>query len=184
MDWTGWETDVLTAGSWPTTTANVTFLAKWQPFEQSSCANNPLNTTLGWAGATTCNSVGVKNYPTHAAGAAATAATFKDGFYPNIVAALNEGNPYTYPDRAAIAQEITTWGTPAYAQAFFTATGGGQPGSTAPPTAGAVAPSGHRGYADLRNSVARHLPAQLRASRRTGEATLRTLTARRRVKGH
>lgn len=58
-----------------------------------------------------------------------------------------------------------------------------QPGSTAPPTAAGAAPSGHRGYADLRNSVAKHLPTQLRTSRRQGAATLRLLGSRSKVKG-
>ena len=43
--------------------------------------------------------------------------------------------------------------------------------------------SGSRGYSDLRNSVARHLPTQLNRSRRAGAATLRTLSQRRKVKG-
>jgi hypothetical protein len=41
--------------------------------------------------------------------------------------------------------------------------------------------SGQRGYADLRNSVARHLPTQLIRSRKAGAATLRTLAQRRKV---
>ncbi len=50
-------------------------------------------------------------------------------------------------------------------------------------TAGSQTASGHRGYADLRNSVARHLPTQLLRSRRTGVATLQALAHGRKVKG-
>jgi Lysozyme like domain len=50
-------------------------------------------------------------------------------------------------------------------------------------TAGVLTASGHRGYADLRNSVARHLPTQLLRSRRTGAATLQLLAHGRKVKG-
>lgn len=49
--------------------------------------------------------------------------------------------------------------------------------------AGAVAPDGHRGYADFRNSLGRHLPTQLERSRQTGLLTLRALAARRKVHG-
>lgn len=54
--------------------------------------------------------------------------------------------------------------------------------SSTPSAAGQVA-SGLRGYADLRNSVSRHLPTQLIGSRRAGAATLRTLAHRSKVKG-
>jgi Lysozyme like domain len=50
-------------------------------------------------------------------------------------------------------------------------------------TTGSQTASGHRGYADLRNSVARHLPTQLLRSRRTGAATLQLLAHGRKVKG-
>lgn len=50
-------------------------------------------------------------------------------------------------------------------------------------TAGVQTASGHRGYADLRNSVAKHLPTQLQRSRRTGVATLQVLAHGRKVKG-
>jgi hypothetical protein len=50
-------------------------------------------------------------------------------------------------------------------------------------TVGSSTASGHRGYADLRNSFARHLPIQLQRSRRTGAATLQLLAHGRRVKG-
>lgn len=78
----------------------------------------------------------------------------------------------------------------AYLQTNFTPTipdiGPGQTtqtgGLSALPT-GAATAAGLRGYADLRNSVARHLPTQLLRSRRTGEATLRTIAHRRKVGG-
>ncbi len=63
------------------------------------------------------------------------------------------------------------------------------PGQTTPTGAlsslpsGAATAAGMRGYSDLRNSVARHLPTQLTRSRKAGAATLRTLAHRHRVKG-
>jgi hypothetical protein len=52
-----------------------------------------------------------------------------------------------------------------------------QPGGVLPTPAGAVGPQGHRGYADLRNSLGRHLPTQLDRSRRTGLTVLHQLAA-------
>lgn len=53
-------------------------------------------------------------------------------------------------------------------------------GASAP--VGAIAPQGHKGYADLRNSLGRHLPTQLERSKHTGQRTLSLLTHTRR--GH
>ena len=53
-------------------------------------------------------------------------------------------------------------------------------GGAAP--AGAIAPQGHKGYADLRNSLGRHLPTQLERSKHTGQRTMSLLTHR--TKGH
>lgn len=183
MDWPGWEEDVLAAARLPATSENVAFLSAWHPYEQSACANNPLNTKEPWTGGTNCLPNGVKRYDTQAHGAAATAATLKDGFYPNLLAALREGNPYTYADPAAVAQDITTWGTPNFATAYLNAAGGTQPGQTAPQTQASATASGTRGYTDFRWSVASHLHAHIVHSRRTGAATLRTLAHRRKVKG-
>lgn len=187
--WTGWEQAVLSAGGWPDTAANVRFLQEWNdPYEQSACANNPLNTTLHWTGSTDCvetqkKGVWVQAYSSHASGAAATAATIKGPLFFAIAGALKSGDPFHYPDSATVAEQIGTWGTPNYAAHYLLEAGGTQPGATA----GGITPTGNasglRGYADLRNSVARHLPSQLQYSRRTGAATLRTLSQRRRVKG-
>lgn len=58
-----------------------------------------------------------------------------------------------------------------------------QPGTTAPPSTATIASHTHRGYADLKNSLGRHLPRQLERSRRQRAATLRLLGARHRVGG-
>jgi Lysozyme like domain len=50
-----------------------------------------------------------------------------------------------------------------------------QPGTTSGFDLGATIPHALSGFADLRNSVNRHLPTQLDRSRRTGLVTLRTI---------
>ena len=75
----------------PRTDSNVAFLVAWMGREGTSAAFNPLATTLPWPGSTDFNSVGVRNYPTLAAGVAATAQTLTSG-YPAIVGDLRAGD--------------------------------------------------------------------------------------------
>jgi hypothetical protein len=80
--------------------------------------------------------------------------------------------PWTTYVSGAYRSFLTSGGTPTP-----------QPGTGAAPSAGASTASGHKGYADLRNSVARHLPTQLRRSRRATDATLHLFARNRKVKG-
>lgn len=57
-----------------------------------------------------------------------------------------------------------------------------QPGTTVTTSSGASTASGLRGYADLRNSVARHLPTQLTRSRRATRGALQAVAHGRKVK--
>ncbi len=180
--WTGWEADVLVQLGMPTTSEDVLFLETWHTYEQSACRNNPLNTTEPWPFAVNCNSVGVKSYGAQSDGAKATAATLKNGNYPDILAALRSGNPFAYAAAGNVAAQLTKWGTPLFAAWYTTHTGTPQAGTVSGSAVGASTASGHRGYADLRNSVARHLPTQLLRSRRTGAATLQALAHGRKVK--
>lgn len=109
--WTGWQRDVEKAAHVPATKQNDAFLTEWQGHEGGSASFNPMNTTQPAAGTTDYNSVGVKNYPSRQIGAAATAQTLRNGYYPAIVAALQSGDPYGKGDHAAINKELDTWGT-------------------------------------------------------------------------
>lgn len=110
--WSGWEGDVLRAIGAPASAANVAFLDTWQRYEGGSAAFNPLNTTQSEPGATDYNSVGVKNYPSAAVGAKATAATLENGRYDAVVSALRTGNPQPSSE---MESEIRTWGTGGFA---------------------------------------------------------------------
>lgn len=70
--------------------------------------DNPLNTTLPTAGSYAANSAGVQVYPSQQAGAAACAATLQNGYYPHLLAALQQGNAALF---FAWPQEVHTWGT-------------------------------------------------------------------------
>jgi hypothetical protein len=111
----GWEQQVLQGIGAPSTSQNVGFLDLWQHYEGGTAANNPLNTTQPAAGATSYNSVGVKNYPSPAAGAAATSQTLLNGRYTAVVAALRSGDAFAvaYKNKSVGAQ-IGTWGTKAF----------------------------------------------------------------------
>ena len=96
-------------------------LNEWARWENTRAAYNPLATTRNAAGATQFNDAGVRNYPSMEVGIAATANTFLNGLYPEIVMAIR-GNDATWQHSAAIAAEIRTWGTMGFAS--FVAGGG------------------------------------------------------------
>lgn len=90
---------------------NRQLLAAWAKAEGGTATYNPLNTTEPWPGATDYNSVGVKNYPTGAAGIAATAATLVNGHYPGIVHDLRAGGFTAVQMVERNAPQFDTWGT-------------------------------------------------------------------------
>lgn len=94
-------------GSWQ----NRKLLGAWARAEGGTARYNPLNTTEPWPGATDYNSVHVRNYPTGAAGIAATAATLVNGHYNGIVRDLREGRALARVIVIDNAAEFDTWGT-------------------------------------------------------------------------
>lgn len=105
---TNWQAQLLRRLGMPVTARNVQFLTAWQAHEGGSAANNPLNTTQGWKGASDYNSVGVKNYGNPNIGLLATAKTLRNGYYPAILSALKSGNPTWNP---VLGKNLSTWGT-------------------------------------------------------------------------
>ncbi len=104
-----WAQDFLTRLGAPITAANVQAMTAWQQAEGTKAAYNPLATTQsGFAGETKFNSVGVKNYVSYQDGLDANVKVINNGLYPNILAALQQGN-----DAMAVARAITAspWGT-------------------------------------------------------------------------
>jgi len=92
-------------------TPNRQLLDVWERAEGSKADNNPLDTTQPWPGATDYNSVGVKNYPSAAAGIAATAATLVNGHYNGLVADLRTSSKSAAQMIEDNRAEIQTWGT-------------------------------------------------------------------------
>jgi cell wall-associated NlpC family hydrolase len=84
------------------------FLNAWARAEGGSASNNPFNTTQRAPGASSYNSVGVRNYATPSQGIGATVATLNNGRYENILAALKAGNDAR---AAASALANSPWGT-------------------------------------------------------------------------
>lgn len=70
---------------------------------------NPLDTTKPGYGGVSINSVGVKQYPTAAAGAAATAATLAQSNFAVLLAGLQAGRPASYYTSGAAAKELELW---------------------------------------------------------------------------
>ena len=92
---------------------NRRLLAAWERAEGSRAQYNPLDTTQPWPGATDYNSAHVKNYPTGAAGIAATAATLTNGYYAGIVADLRDRKSRKTAAEIVTSRraEFETWGT-------------------------------------------------------------------------
>lgn len=93
-------------GSREKTVALVAQAAK----EDSQAAYNPLDTEEPGPNTTDYNSAGVKNYPSLLEGYGATLATFRNGYYPNLLAILEDpagGSALAY----AASPDLVTWGT-------------------------------------------------------------------------
>jgi len=75
-----WATALLQAIDAPVCGNNLVSLVTWQTAENTTAVWNPLATTQPAPGTTDYNSVGVKNYPSSAAGIAATVATLRGGY--------------------------------------------------------------------------------------------------------
>jgi len=104
-----WAKDFLTRVGAPITASNVQAIAAWETAEGTKAAYNPLATTQGgYAGETTFNSVGVKNYASYQDGLDANVQVINNGLYANILAALHQGD-----DAQAVAQAVANspWGT-------------------------------------------------------------------------
>jgi hypothetical protein len=95
----------------PDTAADEHSLAAWYPHEFPSwpppAENNPWASTLWEPGSTIYNGSKVRNYPTAAEGAEATARTLADGWYPLILAALRSGAGLC--GQPGLAAEFLTW---------------------------------------------------------------------------
>lgn len=103
-----WQVQILRGIGAPVTPSNLTFLNAWTRAEGGGAANNPFNTTQHAPGATSYNSVGVRNYTSPQQGIAATTQTLLNGRYGNILSALREG---TNARAAASALANSPWGT-------------------------------------------------------------------------
>ena len=104
-----WAKDFLTKLGAPLTASNLQAITAWEQAEGTKAAFNPLATTQsGFAGETTFNSVGVKNYTSYQDGLDANVKVITNGLYTNILAALNQGT-----SAQAVAQAVANspWGT-------------------------------------------------------------------------
>ena len=104
-----WAKDFLTKLGMPVTSSNLQAITAWEQAEGTKAAFNPLATTQsGFAGETTFNHVGVKNYVSYQDGIDANVKVITNGLYTNILAALQQGT-----SAQAVAQAVadSPWGT-------------------------------------------------------------------------
>ncbi len=171
--WPYWYRDILAGIGAPDTPKNELFLNVWQTYEQSGAQNNPLDTTEQWPGSTDFNSAGVQNYPSKSAGASATATTLENGLYPDVLAALHTGDPFTYHDRQAVAAQVTTWGTPNFASWYLKSGPAAQTGPLSTPAQPNLPTNSMtKAWSQLMRTLAVTAPRQLRAAE-TARARIR-----------
>src|SRR5512146_1557714 len=87
----GWRVALLRALRAPVTPGNLRALDAWQRAEGGGASFNPLNTTQMARGASSYNSVGVRNFLSPQQGIQATAQTLVNGRYNPIVSLLRSG---------------------------------------------------------------------------------------------
>lgn len=87
---------------------NLDFMVAWARAEGTSAAFNPLATTRDAPGATSFNSVGVKNYTSFEQGVGATADTISSG-YPAVVGYLKVGQPQSILTTARGQSDLNKW---------------------------------------------------------------------------
>ena len=105
-------TDLLNYLKFPANRENLKFLKAWYLAENTQAKNNPFATTQPMPGATIFNYANVRNYATYQDGIKATADTILNGYYPNIIKALN--TQQTALEKATdpkISNDFKTWGT-------------------------------------------------------------------------
>ncbi len=92
----------------PVTAQNIRAFQAWQRAEGGSARFNPFNTTQPMSGASSYNSIGVRNYSSASQGIRATIETLKNGHYGNVLTALRRGNN---AGKVAAAVGASPWGT-------------------------------------------------------------------------
>jgi hypothetical protein len=103
-----WQQAILNRLGAPTTPQNLSFLNAWTRAEGGAATNNPFNTTQPAPGASSYNSVGVRNFVSPQQGVSATVQTLQNGRYGQILDALKAGND---AKAAARALADSPWGT-------------------------------------------------------------------------
>jgi murein DD-endopeptidase MepM/ murein hydrolase activator NlpD len=108
-----WAYDFLTqyVGNSTPSLEIIALVVAWQDAENTSAAFNPLATTEFLEPYTCFNSLpsvscGVKNYESREQGLLANYLTLTNGYYPNMLAALETNDPARFFNE----QELTTWG--------------------------------------------------------------------------
>jgi cell wall-associated NlpC family hydrolase len=124
-----WRQRILTGVGVPVTPENMRFFDAWARAEGGGATNNPFNTTQQASGASSYNSVGVRNYTSPQQGIDATVNTLTNGRYGNIIGALRSGDSAM---AAAKALANSPWGTGGLVQKIL---GGGGPTTPTSPSA-------------------------------------------------
>ena len=195
--WSGWRVALLDAINAPHTQLNVDFLGNWTLGSIAECVRNPISASDTAGGSTDCrklpNGKHAQNYTTHDQAINQTARQLTSGDYPHLLKGLRDGTPEidlnatgTGPPDSyfmAIHDDIVKWGDTRYAKYYLAENGL----SLAPPPPGGGGGGGdatgtHKGWNDLRKSVNKKLPGELKNAQSLNAAALRSLHRAHKVK--
>lgn len=184
--WAGWQADLLSHSSVPNTADNRRFLTDWHAHAETNCHNNPIDLSARTAGASNCKqlpglNVRAQNYSTTGNAVHAFAVQIESGTFSDLKAAMLTGNPYTADNTGLASEDLTAWGSQAFAKRYFSETANA-PGRGGGPVS-VTAPRAHKGWNDIRQTANRHWPAALAYSDRHIRAALRSVGRARRVGG-
>ena len=110
-----WAEVLLQQCNYPVNQSNVDFLASWALIEGGNWNNtahyNPLNTTQPEAGSSGIagNPDGVQSYVSWAQGFQATITALNNGYYPDILLALEQGNATAANNANQLAENLSKW---------------------------------------------------------------------------
>jgi hypothetical protein len=180
--WSGWQDQFLNAAGANTTSTNEQFLTDWAAHANSpNCKRNPNDLHAKVGGSTNCVKPAgftwwTQNYTTHAHAATAFGQQLSQTEFAAISDTLGYGDPYQDPGYKLVTSQLRKWGSTNFAgwylvQAEKQVTGsGGQPANI------------HKSWHDLRNTLNKRMPGDLKASAKMSGAALQDMQRARKVR--
>lgn len=180
--WSGWQAQLCGVATVPNNADNRGFLTDWHNRAATNCRNNPVDIHLRISGSRDCRKLFnpntySQNYANPDQAAGQFRAQLHSGNYPDLLDALQSGDPYGVADAKAVkvSNDLVRWGSGEFAHFYGTQTFGASGGDL-------NAPGLHKGWHDLRRTTNKHAPDSLHKANKSIHRALRELSKARRVR--